>query len=522
MSQPDRFSIKQAVAIAYRLKGFARYQRFKSFFYDLLENDSYPYKRWFDLFMIFIILSSVIILVVEVKEPVPLWLDHYDLYFVTSVFIVEYLLRMWVYSDVHSLIIKRHEESQFLDHPMKMRHLVAMVLRNKWGYVSSPSAIIDLIAILPSYRQIRILRILVLFRAFKMLRYARSLSSFLFILKSKKFELITLLTLTAFFVFIAGIMLYVFEGDGDNPNIHNLFEAFYWALVTISTVGYGDISPVTPEGRIVSMMIILTGVGLIAFMTSIIVSSFSERLVELREGRVMQEVGKKSNVVVLCGFGTMGKKVAEGLQRENVELIVLDSSEENAREAHSRGYKSICTDATQAEVFRQIRVAERVSHVLCLTPDDEQNAFIAINVKSLAPDVPVTARCSDREVAAKLRYVGIDHVVIPEEITAMMGVVYAREPVAFETLRSIVTQKTHSRIDEIKVKSGGDLDNQFIGELSTLTSHLIVLGIVRSDEDGNTVFMFNENDEAQLQAGDDLVVLGHETAVSHFKRKVSS
>ncbi len=521
MTRLEHFAVQQIIAIAYQLDGSLRYQRVKSFFYDLLENDNYPYKRWFDLFMIFIILTSVFILVIEVKEPVPLWLDHYDLYFVTSIFITEYLLRMWVYSDIHKMLIQKHEEAQYLDHPLRLRALVGMAFTDKWAYISSPSAIIDLIAILPSYRQIRILRILVLFRAFKMLRYARSLSSFLFILKSKKFELITLLTLTAFFVFIAGIMLYVFEGDGDNPDIHNLFEAFYWALVTISTVGYGDISPVTPEGRVVSMLIILTGVGLIAFMTSIIVSSFSERLVELREGRVMQEVGKKSNVVVLCGFGTMGRKIAQGLQHEGVELIILDNSEDNAHEAHVMGYRSICTDATQAATFQQMRVAERVSHVLCLTPDDEQNAFIAINVKSLAPKVPVTVRCSDREVAAKLRFAGIDHVVIPEEITAMMGVVHAGEPVAFEALRSIVTQKTHSRIDEIKVQTGDALNNRNLGELSALTSRLIILGIVRPNTAGSKDFLFNPDNQVRLQAGDDLVILGHETAVSHFKHKVS-
>ena len=515
----DHIIVSKIVRFAYLIEGSARYHRLKKFTRNLLENDRYRYKRWFDFFMIFIILSSVLILVIEVKKPVPRWLDDYDLYFVTTIFIAEYLVRMWVFSDLHKIVIRASEESHYLHQPLSSCRVLRMLLREKWHYVTSPSAIIDLIAILPSYRQIRILRILVLFRAFKMLRYARSLSSFLFILKSKKFELVTLLTLTAFFVFIAGIMLYVFEGDGDNPNIMNLFDAFYWALVTISTVGYGDISPVTPEGRVVSMLIIMTGVGLIAFMTSIIVSSFSERLVELREDRVVQEAGKKNHIIVLCGFGIMGRKVAGGLREEGRELIILDSSEEASQRAHSSGYRSICADATQSGIFEQIGISERISHVLCLTSDDEQNAFIAINVKSLNPDVTVTVRCSDGEIADKLRYAGIDQVIIPEEITALMGVVHAGEPVAFEALRSIIAYKGESHFDEVPVEEGSVLEKKLIGALKTKTFRLIILGIVRLDEKREKLFLFNPDDRTELLAGDDLVVMGHPAAIAHFKRE---
>ena len=516
----DRGIVQSIVRFAYLIEGSQRYRNVKTFVYNLLENDRYPYKRWFDIFMIFIILSSVLILVVEVKKPVPKWMDDYDLYFVTTVFIVEYLARMWVYSDMHKIVIRLSEESHYLHQTLSLHRLLGVLARNKWQYIISPSALIDLIAILPSFRQVRILRILVLFRAFKMLRYARSLSSFLFILKSKKFELVTLLTLTAFFVFIAGIMLYVFEGDGDNPNISNLFDAFYWALVTISTVGYGDISPVTPEGRVVSMLIIITGVGLIAFMTSIIVSSFSERLVELREYRAVQEVGKKNNVIVICGFGIMGRKVARGLAREGKELIILDSSVEAAQKAHNSGYRSISADATQSGIFEQIGIADRISHVLCLTSDDEQNAFIAINVKSLNPDVTVTVRCSDEEIADKLRYAGINQVIIPEEITALMSVAHAGEPVAFEALRSIIAYKGENHIDEVEVEHGSVLENSPIGALKTKVFRLIILGIVRLDEEGKKLFLFNPGDETRLLAGDDLVVMGLPSAIAHFKQKV--
>ncbi len=514
-------NMHKLVSFSYWLESLPIYNTIKNFFYNLLENDQYPYKKYFDFFMIIIILSSVTILVVDVKEHIPQWLDDYDLYFVTSVFVLEYFLRMWIYSDMHKIIIDEYEECQFFEKPLSYTVLFQKIFKTKLEYVTSLSAIIDLIAILPSYRGLRILRVLVLFRAFKMLRYARSLTGFLYVLKNKKFELITLLTLSAFFIFISGIMLYVFEGANLNPNIHNLFDAFYWALVTISTVGYGDISPVTPEGRAISMIIIIAGIGLISFITSVIVASFSERLSVLREDRVLHEIGKKRDLTVICGYGLLGKLVAKELEKENVEFVVLEKDEDRAAEADNNGFRSICADAAKGEIFEQLGVKSRIKNVLCLTSDDVQNAFIAINVKSLNPSVRVTSRCSDEEIAEKLKLAGIDQVVMPEDIAGMMGAVYAGEPTAFKVVLSIIEEKEKTQIDEIRVIKGSFLEHKSIEDVDFKALRLILLGIFRQEmsESESGKFVFNPSDDFVLECGDSLVCIGYTAAIANLKKK---
>ena len=517
-----RFKKHPIVSFAYFIESSLKYQKSKSFFRDLLDNNQYPYKKYFDIFMIIVILTSVTTLVIDVKHHIPLWLDHFDMYFVTAVFVIEYLLRFWIFSNIHKIVIEEYEESMFFDRKLSLFRIVRKVLKNKWEYISSLSAIIDLIAILPSYRGLRILRILVLFRAFKMLRYAKSLTGFLYVLKNKKFELITLMTLSAFFIFIAGIMLYVFEGDNKNPNINNLFDAFYWALVTISTVGYGDIAPMTTEGRAVSMLIILMGIGMISFFTSIIVSSFNERLGVLREDRVVQEIGKKSGLTVICGYGLLGRLVADGLRKDNVEFVVIDVNESQANMAHNDGYHAICTDATKSKIFEQLGIKDRISNVLCLTSDDIQNAFIAINVKSLNENVHVTARCSDEEIAQKMQFAHVNQVIMPEEIAGMMSAVYAGEPVAFEVLLSIVEERDKTQIDEIMVREDGILDNKTIYEVNFQRLRIILLGVFKHDKDDNELgeFIFNPNDEFILHKGDKIVCIGYEVALANLKSKV--
>jgi len=471
--------------------------------------------------MITVILFSVTILVIDVKDHIPAWLDDIDLYFVTTVFVIEYFLRMWIYSDIHKIIIEEYEESQFFDKKVSSFRLIAKIFKNKWGYISSLSAIIDLIAIIPSYRGLRVLRVLILFRAFKMLRYTKSLTGFLYVLKNKKFELMTLVALSAFFIFIAGIMLYVFEGNNKNPNIHNLFDTFYWALITMSTVGYGDIAPVTPEGKIVTILIIIMGIGLISFVTSIIVSSFNERLEVLREDRVIQEIGKKNSITVLCGYGLLGRLVAQGLQKESVEFVVIDKDEELATLAYNQGYHAICTDATNGQVFQDLGIENRISHVLCLTSDDVQNTFIAVNIKSLNKNVHVTARCSDEEIAQKMKFAHVDQVIMPEEVAGMMGAVYAGEPVAFKVLLSIIEEKEKTQIDEITVIGNSFLDGKTIGAVNFDKFRLILLGVFKNGSaDTLGEFIFNPQDDFVINAGDNLVCIGYVSAVANLKRRM--
>jgi len=509
------------LSFAYFIKSSKKYNRVKTFVYNLIENDEYPYKKYFDFFMIFVILTSVTLLVIDVKHQVPLWLDQLDLYVVTTVFVLEYIARIWIYSDIHKMIIEEYEDSFYFEKKINKWHLFKKIVVNKWEYISTPSAIIDLIAILPSYRGVRVLRILVLFRAFKMLRYTKSLTGFLYVLKNKKFELITLLSLSGFFIFIAGIMLYVFEGNNKNPNISNLFDAFYWALITISTVGYGDISPITTEGRVVTMLIILTGIGLISFATSIIVSSFNERLGLLREGRVIHEIAKKKKITVICGYGLLGRLVAKGLEKEGIEFIVMDKDENLVEQAYSKGYKAVCADASGGEIFKRLGIDKHINHVLCLTSDDIQNAFIAVNIKSLNKNVTVTARCSDEEIAQKMEFAHVDHIMMPEEVAGMMGAVYAGEPVAFEVLLSIIEEKEKTQIDEISISRGSFLDGVTIVDVDFEKLRIILLGVFRS-KSFNSVgeFIFNPSDDFTLHAGDNLVVIGYYTAISNLKSRM--
>lgn len=503
------------VKFAYWINGSRRYKTVKTFFTNLLNNPDYPYQKYLDSLMIFLILTSVGILVYEVQNPVPEWMDFYDIYIVSILFLIEYLFRFWVYSDLHKSIVREHEKARFLNKNFSLWKPFKIILIGKLGYITSPAAIIDLLAILPAYRPLRILRIFVLFRVFKLLRYTKSINQFVDVLANKRFELFTLLFLLVFIMISAGIAIYVFE-EHENPNIDSLFDALYWALVTISTVGYGDISPVTNEGKTVSMLIIVSGLAMISFMTSVIVSAFSEKLGELKENRIIEEVNKNEEFIIVCGYGQMAKTFLKQNEKIGHKYVVLDKDAHRVEEAIKDGYNAINDDASRHDVIAKFNVEYAHITVLCLTNSDIENIYITLNAKSLSRKIKVIARAMDESMKKKFELAGVDHVLLPNSVANMMLVIAISQPVMYNGIHAILTGEDVAHVDEVILGTHSRLVGKRIDEINFKEDKLLFIGIQRG-KTGN--FMFNPKPETVFHEEDILLMMGLEISITYFKER---
>jgi len=504
---------KLIINIAFWFYHSERYQRVKSFLKDILHNPDNPYKKYIDSLMIFLILTSVTILVYEVRNPVPSWMDFYDIYIVSVIFLVEYLLRLWVHSDIYRYIVEEYEQSQFLHKDFTLSIPLKKALGSKLEFVISPSAIIDLLAILPAYRPLRILRIFVLFRVFKLLRYTKSINQFVEVLANKKFELLTLLFLLIFIVMTAAIAIYVFE-ETKNPDIVTLFDAFYWALVTISTVGYGDISPVTTEGKAVSMIIIVSGIAMISFVTSVIVSAFSEKLDELKENRIIEDLNKNENFILICGYGQLTKMFLRQEEGLGDAYVIIDKDPVRVKQAIKDGYKAINDDASRHDVIAKFDIKYTNVTVLCLTNSDVENIYISLNVKSLSKDIRVIARASSDSMHKKFLLAGVDHILTPSNVANVMLRTAIHQPVMYNGMQAILTGKNIANIDEVMVYQCKKLIGKKINEVDFTAYKILFIGIQRGI-DGE--FIFNPNREITFEHDDILLMMGVRISIEHFK-----
>ena len=388
------------VKLSHMIDSSVRYQKIKSFFRSLLEDINYPYKKYFDAFMIMLIVLSISILILSKTGKIPEWLVEFDLYFVTSIFAVEYLLRLWISHDIHKYLVSSASDSSRSE-----RYWA--VFKSKLHYMMSLPALIDLIAIFPKFRILRLL---------KLYHYMHGASSLFNALLKKRFEFVFLGYMLLGVTFTFGSIFYLLE-FGINQSLGSYLDAIYCALVTISTVGYGDIAPVTELGKVVSMFGIIFGIAMISFVTSVMVSAFSERFSELRNQDSISHVHKMHNVVIIDGYGHLGTTIAKKLKiHKTYEPVIIENDEVKANKAQQDGYQVIRADGSSAKMVKTLYERGNIVAMLTLSSSDINNIYFTLNAKSIEAQSIVYARMNQVELRPQYEATNVDGLVEPYNV----------------------------------------------------------------------------------------------------------
>lgn len=223
--------------------------------------------RHFDQFIVALILLSVVAIILETDHGLhqKYWdAFHWFEIISVSIFSLEYLLRLYI-ADI--------------THPAESTG--KSILR----FVFSNYGLVDLIAILPFYlfffvdfdfRVVTLLRLLRFARLFKMNRYNSSLTILWQVVRNKRMELAIIGTAAAIILVVASTLMYVVEGDAQPDKFPSIGASFYWAISTITALGYGDVTPITSLGKLITSVVSVLGIGLFAVPTGIISSGFFE------------------------------------------------------------------------------------------------------------------------------------------------------------------------------------------------------------------------------------------------------
>lgn len=228
-----------------------------------------------DIMLIFIIMLNVVAIVLESVHTIAA--DYYIEFLLleiisVSIFSIEYLIRVWTCVD--------------------RSHYVAMQGSNtqkRIKYILSPLAIIDLIAILPSILMfffafdLRFLRVLRLLRIFKLTRYSRAMQLLLRAFIAESSSLLAAFFIMSVVLILASCGIYLLEHDIQPDKFGSIPDAMWWAMATLTTVGYGDVVPITPVGKFFGGLITLLSMGMVAIPTGLLASSFSEQVRKRRQ-----------------------------------------------------------------------------------------------------------------------------------------------------------------------------------------------------------------------------------------------
>ncbi len=306
----------------------------------------------------------------------------------------------------------------------------------------------------------------------------------------------------------------------------SLFDCFYMTVISITTVGYGEILDFSrhPEGRWFSIFVVLWGylifVYFVSIMSEILVTG--QMVSYFRERRVRKMIGGYENHYIICGFGEMGYHVAKEIYATYNPLVIIDNREDVFQlvaEYLSPKIAVVRGDASDEDVLRQAGIEKAKGMVLTL-PEDKDNLFSLVTVRSLNPGLKVATKCVHESNTQKFYKAGAYKVISPA------GVGGTR--LASELLRPTVTtfidtmmrdKKRNVRISEIDLSDGMECIGKTLRDsMFRKTVNVLVMAVVTRDENGVEQFVYNPSADLMLNRGDTLIVIGKSEDIARFKK----
>lgn len=195
----------------------------------------------------------------------------------------------------------------------------------------------------------------------------------------------------------------------------NINDSIYYTIITVATVGYGDITPITPLQKLFSTSLALTGIGLIAYIFTIIITSFEENLHDLRSGRYMEKrLNEMENHYILCGFGRVGTAVYEELMKRNQKVIIIEKNEDKLEDIEENdNVIALNANATEDKTLKKLNIDKSLG-VIVATGSDVDNLFIVLTAREYYKDAWIISRASKKENIKRLKHAGANKVISPE------------------------------------------------------------------------------------------------------------
>lgn len=310
-------------------------------------------------------------------------------------------------------------------------------------------------------------------------------------------------------VLINGAMLFVIFVFGSLGYKYiegwSLFDGFYMVLITLSTIGFGEIHPMSDEGKILTSAVIISGVAYFALLIGYFVQLASEGRVfqMMRRRRVDKAIAALSGHCVLCGFGLVGRVVAAELAAEGVDVVVVETDAKKAEEIENAGYFLVHGDATCDSVMARVRL-EKAKALVAAMSNDPANVYVVLSARAMNPDLYIVSRASDNRHISKLKTAGANRVILPHLIGGQSIAQAIQRPLVESFMRRS-NANDEVLLDEFLVSDKSPLAGKSLAEAALTKSHdVIILAIKNSD----SAILQKTRADTVVQAGDVLLVAG--------------
>ena len=288
----------------------------------------------------------------------------------------------------------------------------------------------------------------------------------------------------------------------------SLIDALYMAAITMTTVGFGEVQPLSSNGRLFTILIIMTGVGVVAYgFSTLLEYVLTANLAEtFRRRRMSREIEKLHGHVIVCGYGRVGQSAVDGLKNSNRTIVVIDKETEKgiSREQDAMVF-FIEGDASSDETLLLAGIERAWGMIVC-TGEDSLNLFIVLSARSLNPDLYIVTRSINVENERKMRRAGANRVVSPYQIGGkhMANIVIRPHVTDFFDVVTL-NGGIELWVEELIIEQNSPLVGQSVGAADVRRQTGVTL-IALLRRAGDVAFM--PDADTCMEAGDQLIVLG--------------
>ncbi len=300
-----------------------------------------------------------------------------------------------------------------------------------------------------------------------------------------------------------------------------VFDAFYMTLITVSTVGYAEIHPLSHAGRVFNSFLIFFGVitlfiAIGAMTQSIIALELGEYFGKRRNRRMIEKLEQH---FIVCGYGRVGRSAAQELKRAGVPFVVVDRESERTERALQAGMLAMTADSTHDETLRTAGV-ERARGLISALATDADNLFVILSAKNLNPKLFVATRAAEEEAEQKLRRAGADALYAPYTTAGYRLAQAVLRPHVFQFF-DVATKGMGFDVDieQVRVPEGSGFASRSLEQTRIRRDiGVIVLGIRQADG----TMLFNPAAETVIRAGDYLIVMGEPADLQTLENMISA
>ena len=317
--------------------------------------------------------------------------------------------------------------------------------------------------------------------------------------------------LLLFIVLAIGVVGYMsISGD-------SFVDALYMTVITISTVGFGLLHPLSGEEKIFTIFLIFLSVTLYAYIIKVITENIANRnfFEELKLKKMQKKIDSLKQHTIICGYGRNGQQALIKLQKYDQECVIIERDNDRANSLESDGSLIVYGDATDDAILEKAAI-EKAANLIVALPSDADNLFVVLSARQMNKNLHIISRASDESSYKKLKIAGADNVIMPDKLGGdhMASLVVTPDVIEFVDMLSVDGEFT-ANLQEIVVN---DLPNAYISQsildldLRKKTGCSVIGFITDTDE-----YIINPEATTQLVAGSKLIVLGRPEQINKLQ-----